>query len=70
MEENRKPRNKLTYLRSINLQQSQQEYPMERKTVSSISGIGKGGFYCSAIIRGGKVSFTDAKRNPAGWTKG
>ena len=30
MEQNRKPRNKPTHLRSINLQQSKQEYTMEK----------------------------------------
>ena len=40
MEQNREPRNKPTYLQSINLQQRMQEYG--QKTVSS-SGVGKAG---------------------------
>jgi len=37
MEQNTEPRNKITHLWSINLQQRRQEYTIEKKTVSSIS---------------------------------
>ena len=43
VEQDRKPRNKPTHLRSINLQQKNQEYSMEKKIVSSVSGPGKTG---------------------------
>ena len=41
MEQNRKPRNRVTHLSSINLWQRRQEYTMDKKTVSLISGAGK-----------------------------
>ena len=43
MEQNREPRNKPTHLWSINLQQRRQEYTVEKRQVSSASGIGKAG---------------------------
>ena len=43
MEQNRKPRDKFTYLRTPYLQQSRQEYTMEKKTTSLTSGAGKTG---------------------------
>ena len=42
VEQNREPRNKLTHLWPINLQQRKQEYTMEKRQ-SSISGTGKTG---------------------------
>ena len=41
MEQNREPRNGPTYLWPTNLRQSREEYPMEKKTVSSANGVGK-----------------------------
>ena len=43
MEQDRKPRNKSTHVWSINLRQRRQEYTMEKRQVSSISGAGKSG---------------------------
>ena len=36
MEQNRDPRNKPTYLRSINLQQRRQEYKMRKKSLQQV----------------------------------
>ena len=43
MEQDREPQHKPTHLWSINLQQRKQEYTMEKKIVSSLSGAGKVG---------------------------
>ena len=42
LEQNRKPINGPSNLLSTNLQQSRKEYPMEKKTVSSVNGAGAG----------------------------
>ena len=44
IEQNREPRNKPTYLWSVNLWEKRQEYTIgEKKIVSSASGVGKDG---------------------------
>ena len=43
MEQNRKPKNIPLHLWSINFCQRRQEYMMEKKTISSVSGAGKAG---------------------------
>ena len=43
VQQNRKPRNGPSTLWSTNIQQLRKEYPMEKKTVSSINGVGKTG---------------------------
>ena len=43
MEQGRKPRDKPTHLRASYLRQKRQDYTMEKKIVSSISGAGKMG---------------------------
>jgi len=41
VEKNREPKNKYTHLWTFNLQQRKEEYIMEKKTVSSMSSVGK-----------------------------
>ena len=41
MEKNREPKNKYMHLWTFNLQQRKEEYIMEKKTVSSMSSVGK-----------------------------
>ena len=41
MEQNREPRNRPSTLWSTNIQQSRKDYPLEKKTISSINGAGK-----------------------------
>ena len=43
MEQNRKPRNKSIYLWTPYLQQRRQDYTMQKKTTSLVSGAGKTG---------------------------
>ena len=51
MQQKTEPTNKPRHMRSINLQQKTQEYTMEKRTVSSINGIGKLDSYMKKKIK-------------------